>query len=72
MEMQLWWAGEGVPWPVSALENPILMPQIRNELCKARSCLTVHSIQSALVRGELLNAFKKLCSLHLAATGMKR
>lgn len=39
---------------------------------EAGSCLTMHSIQSALVREELLNAFKKLCSLHLAATGMKR
>lgn len=65
--------GEGVPWPLSGCpgkSHPDATDQER--AVQAGSCLTMHSIQSALVRGELLNAFKKLCSLHLAATGMKR
>ena len=39
---------------------------------QAGPCLAVHGTGSALVRGEPLNAVKKLCTLHLAAAGMKR
>lgn len=66
-------AGEGVPWHLSGCPGKSLPDATDQEgAVEAGSCLIMHSIQSALVRGELLNAFKKLCSLHLAATGIKR
>jgi len=67
-------AGERVPWPFSGRAGKSWLDDAADQEwpVQAGPCLAVHGTGSALVRGEPLNAVKKLCTLHLAAAGMKR
>lgn len=66
-------AGEGVSSPYSGWPGKSCLDAVDEvRVAQAGLRLASHGTRSALVRGEPLNAFTKLCTLHLATTGMKR
>lgn len=56
----------------AVLANSVLMLRIRSERCRQGPAWPCVAPGAHLLRGVPLNAFKKLCILHLATTGMRR